>query len=79
MAYLIENPNKILSKDEIFEAVWEDSFTQDGTLNVHIHHLREKLENDPKDPDYIKTVWGRGYIFDDKTRLATENQDEGRI
>lgn len=65
LEYMINNRGRILSKEEIFEHVWEDSYTSDGTLNVHIHHLREKLEDDPQEPQYIKTVWRRGYIFDD--------------
>ena len=40
-----------------------DSFVSDGTLNVHIRHLREKLEDDPNEPVYIKTARGRGYLF----------------
>lgn len=66
LEYFIENRNRVLSKDEIFDHVWEDSFTSDGTLNVHVHHLREHLEENPKDPKYIKTVWRRGYIFEDE-------------
>ena len=63
LAYLATNRNKVIGKEEIFNNVWEDSFVTDGTLNVHIRHLREKLENDPNDPAYIKTARGRGYLF----------------
>ena len=63
LIYLVENRNKIMYKQDIFEKVWEDSFVTDGTLNVHIRHLREKLEDDPNEPRYIKTARGRGYIF----------------
>ena len=65
LCYLMENKGKIMSKDELFEHVWEDSFVGDGTLNVHIRHLREKIEDDPNQPDHIKTVWGRGYSYED--------------
>lgn len=63
LAYLASNPNRVIDKDELFEKVWEDSFVSDGTLNVHIRHLREKLEVNPNEPAHIKTVWGVGYIF----------------
>lgn len=63
LAYLATNRNKVIGKEEIFSNVWEDSFVTDGTLNVHIRHLREKLENDPNDPEFIKTARGRGYMF----------------
>ena len=64
--YLAENKNRIITKDELFRNVWGDSFVGDGTLNVHIRHLREKIERNPKDPQFIKTVWGTGYVLEDK-------------
>ena len=63
LAYLIENKGKVISKKELFERVWEDKFTGDGTLNVHIRRLREAVEKDPNNPEYIQTVWGDGYKF----------------
>lgn len=63
LAYLIRNENKVVSKQELFENVWEDKFTGDGTLNVHIRKLREAIERDPGAPEYIVTVWGDGYKF----------------
>ena len=63
LAYLAKNKGRTVSKDEIFRKVWEDSITGDNTLNVHIRHLREKIENNPNEPKYIKTVWGTGYMF----------------
>ncbi len=56
--------NTIVTKDKLFDEVWGDSFYSDGTLNVHIRKLREKLEEDPNDPKMIKTVWGTGYILE---------------
>jgi two-component system response regulator RegX3 len=61
--YLVMNKNRVVPKNEIFDKVWEDSFVSDGTLNVHIRHLREKLEEDPNNPAYIKTVRGMGIMF----------------
>lgn len=63
LAYLIQNANKVISKQELFEKVWEDKFTGDGTLNVHIRRIREVIERDPSTPEYIITVWGDGYKF----------------
>ena len=63
LSYLAVNRNKVIGQEEIFINVWDDSFVSDGTLNVHIRHLREKLEDDPNEPVYIKTARGRGYLF----------------
>ncbi len=64
LVYLVKNRNHVVTKDEIFREVWEQSITTDNTLNVHIRHLREKIEDNPNEPRYIKTVWGTGYIFE---------------
>lgn len=63
LSYLMKNENKVVSKRELFENVWEDKFTGDGTLNVHIRRIREAIERDPGAPEYILTVWGDGYKF----------------
>lgn len=63
LAYLIQNAGRVLSKRELFEKVWEDKFTGDGTLNVHIRKIREAIEEKPGEPEYILTVWGDGYKF----------------
>ena len=63
LAYLIQNAGRMISKQELFEEVWEDKFTGDGTLNVHIRKLREAIEKKPGNPEYILTVWGDGYKF----------------
>ena len=63
LLYLAQNNNRTITKDELFRKVWEDSITGDNTLNVHIRHIRGKLEDDPQNPRYIKTVWGTGYVF----------------
>lgn len=63
LAYLIKNKEKVISKQELFEEVWEDKFTGDGTLNVHIRKIREAIEREPSNPRYIITVWGDGYKF----------------
>lgn len=63
LSCLARHRNKVVSKQELFEEVWEDRFTGDGTLNVHIRKIREAIERDPGRPDYIITVWGDGYKF----------------
>ena len=64
LAYLAKNPNRIITKSEIFENVWEDSFSMENTLNVHIRRLREKIEVNPSEPRYIITARGKGYIVE---------------
>ncbi len=64
LCYLIRNSGRIIEKSELFERVWEDKVTGDGTLNVHIRRLREKIEKSPEEPAHIKTIWGRGYLFE---------------
>lgn len=61
---LYEHKNTIVTKETLFDEVWGDSFFSDGTLNVHIRKLREKLEDSPNDPKLIKTIWGTGYILE---------------
>ena len=61
---LYEHKNTIVTKDTLFDEVWGDTFYSDGTLNVHIRKLREKLEQDPNNPGFIKTIWGTGYILE---------------
>ena len=51
------------SKQKIFDNVWEDSFVSEGTLNVHLRHLREKIEEDPNSPKIIKTIRGIGLML----------------
>jgi two-component system response regulator RegX3 len=67
ISYLVRNKNRTVPKDELFKNVWDDSFSEENTLNVHIRRLREKIEENPGDPCYIKTVRGKGYVFEVKT------------
>ncbi len=61
---LFEHRNSIVTKEKLFDEVWGDCFYSDGTLNVHIRKLREKLEDNPNEPQLIKTIWGTGYILE---------------
>lgn len=64
MLYLVQNSGRVVTKDELLKNVWDDEFVGEGTLAVHIRHLREKIEKDPKNPNIIKTIWGVGYILE---------------
>lgn len=63
--YLFTNRGKVVSKDDLLRDVWEDEHINEGTIAVHIRHLREKIEADPKEPQLIKTVWGVGYMMEE--------------
>jgi len=64
LLYLMKHPNRVISKDELLEQVWQDTYIGEGTISVHIRHLREKVESNPDSPQHIKTVWGTGYLFE---------------
>ena len=59
----IQNRNRLIEKDELFREVWQEEYVGDGTLNVHIRKLREKIEENPSTPAHIITEYGKGYIF----------------
>lgn len=61
LVYLARNQNRVITKEELLQNVWPDPYVGEGTLTVHIRHLREKLERDPNHPVMILTVWGTGY------------------
>ena len=59
---LVKNQGKVFSIDQIYESIWnEDAIGADNTVAVHIRHIREKIEINPKEPRYLKVVWGIGY------------------
>lgn len=62
---LMSNPGRVYSAEEIYERVWEsDAYAVENTVMVHISRIREKLEWNPKKPEYLKVVWGIGYVFE---------------
>lgn len=68
MEFLMQNLGMVFSADKIYESVWkEDSFGAENTVMVHIRRIREKIEIDPKNPDYLKVVWGIGYKIEKYT------------
>lgn len=57
-----KNPTRVFTKSQIYSLLWQDDFLGDeNVINVHIRRLREKIEDDPSNPKYIKTLWGIGY------------------
>jgi DNA-binding response OmpR family regulator len=60
-----KNPNRVYTKAQIYSLVWKDDYYGDeNVINVHMSRLREKLEDNPSSPEYIKTIWGIGYKMD---------------
>ena len=62
---MMKNPGRIFSTKNLYESVWNEPYfyISNNTVMVHIRKLRMKIENDPKNPEYIHTVWGKGYRF----------------
>jgi DNA-binding response OmpR family regulator len=64
LTFLAENPNHVYSKEELFRRIWNmDSVGDIATVTVHIKKIREKIEFDTQNPQYIETIWGVGYRF----------------
>ncbi|NMB32653.1 MAG: response regulator transcription factor [Clostridium sp.] len=64
LLFLAQNPNRVFSKDELFDRVWGFEAIGDvATVTVHVGRIREKIESEPSNPQYIETVWGAGYRF----------------
>lgn len=62
---LVKNQGRVFSIDQIYESIWnEDAIGADNTVAVHIRHIREKIEINPREPRYLKVVWGVGYKVD---------------
>jgi DNA-binding response OmpR family regulator len=66
LIFLASNPNKVFSKELLFDRIWGFETVGDiSTVTVHIRKIREKIEVDPSNPNYIETIWGAGYRFKD--------------
>ncbi|MDF2802837.1 MAG: two component transcriptional regulator, winged helix family [Anaerocolumna sp.] len=61
LALLMKNPGRVFSAEEIYEKVWNERAVNTDTIMVHIRNIREKIEVNPKEPNYLKVVWGVGY------------------
>lgn len=58
---LVKNPKKVYTKEQIYSSVWNDTYVGDeNAVNVHISRLRNKIEDNPRNPKYVITVWGLG-------------------
>ena len=68
LLYLVQQPDRVVSREEILREVWQWGFGDPATVTVHVRRLREKIEPDPRHPRYLQTEWGRGY------RLTVEQQ-----
>ena len=63
MKLFISNVGRVFTKEQLYELVWGNSIVDENAIMVYISHLRNKIEDNPKSPRYIKTVWGLGYKF----------------
>jgi DNA-binding response OmpR family regulator len=73
LKYMMENPERVFTRKQLYSAVWEENaFYDDNTIMVHISHLRNKIETDSKNPEYIKTIRGIGYKFHKHNGLSYE-------
>ena len=64
LSFLAQNPDKVFTKEELFREIWDmESFGDIATVTVHIKKIREKIEEDASKPQYIETIWGKGYRF----------------
>lgn len=64
LVFLMKNPNQVFTKDRLLEAVWGfEDYIDPNTVTVHVRKIREKIEREPANPVYLKTVWGVGYQF----------------
>ena len=64
LALLMRNPGRVFSAEEIYERVWNERAINTDTVMVHVRKIREKIEYNPKEPKYLKVVWGVGYKFE---------------
>lgn len=66
LVFLASNPNIVFTKEHLFNSIWgEDYYGDTATVPVHIQKIRKKIEKDPSNPEFIETLWGTGYRFND--------------
>ena len=73
LLFLLKNKGQVYRTDEIYENVWQqNALGADSVVSVHIHHIREKIEANPQNPQYIKVLWGKGYKVEDMNVIETK-------
>ncbi len=66
LLFLLKNKGRVYRSEEIYESVWQqEALGSESVISVHIFHIREKIEANPKNPEYIKVLWGKGYKLED--------------
>ncbi len=74
---LMENPGRVFAAEEIYERVWEeDAYSVENTVMVHIRRIREKIEINPREPEYLKVVWGIGYKMEKQKKKMVWEKTE---
>lgn len=73
---LIKNPGRVFSSEEIYERVWGENAVNTDTVMVHVRNIREKIEIDPKNPKYLKVVWGVGYKIERQWKKIRKSQKD---
>ena len=63
LLFLCRHPNHIFTKHELFQAVWDEEVGDENAVSVYMRRLRERIEEDPRAPEYLRTAWGKGYYF----------------
>ena len=63
LKFFMKNPGQVFTKNQLYEHVWNNKIVDENSVMVYIRHLRKKIEDDPSNPNYIKTIWGIGYQF----------------
>ena len=74
---LIKNPGRVFSADEIYERVWNERAINTETVMVHVRNIREKIEINPKEPKYLKVVWGVGYKIEKLSKTDSRYRGAG--
>jgi DNA-binding response OmpR family regulator len=63
MKLLLEHPNQVFSREALYEQIWGNTVVDDNAIMVYINRLRHKIEENPKTPKFLQTIWGKGYTF----------------
>jgi DNA-binding winged helix-turn-helix (wHTH) protein/TolB-like protein len=78
LIFLVQNPNRLVTKDELLQAVWQDTFVEEGSLTRYMSHLRKALADDAEDTRLIVTIARKGYQFTEKVVIVSESKTDSR-